>query len=286
MESMPTFRRILTLAIYGVLVLILTLFVQGIWAGLLSANLNTSPRFPWAIVVMGLLLWLIWQYLNGKWWPRSTSVARHRNLRANPLSRRVFAWAIIAGLLSIVALAGLWVVLFQLAKVPGNLLPDFSKYPLLTVVLMLITASLVGAIAEEAGFRGYLQGLLEREVGGPAAIVIASLLLVPGHGLTQGFVWPTMVFYLLVDAMLGVTAYVTKSILPGIVVHALGLLTFLTLVWPSDASRRSTAKSGMDAWLWIHCVQAFVFTVLAIMAFRHLKRVTAAGLDAQNLKRT
>jgi membrane protease YdiL (CAAX protease family) len=228
---------------------------------------------------MGVLLWLIWKYLNGKWWPRSTSEARHRNLRANPRSGRVFVWAITAGVLSIIALAGLWVVLIQIAKVPGRGLPDFSHYPLLTVTLVLIMASLVGAVAEEAGFRGYLQGFLEREVGGPAAIVIASLLLAPGHGLTQGFVWPTLLFYLLVDVMLGVTAYLTKSILPGIVVHALGLLTFFTLVWPTDASRGSTLKSGVDAWLWIHCGQVLTFTVLTIMALKHLKRVSETGLD-------
>jgi membrane protease YdiL (CAAX protease family) len=109
-------------------------------------------------VVMTLVLWLMWQYLNGKWWPRSTSDARHRNLRDNPLSGRVFGWAMTAGVLSIIALAGLWFVLFQLAKVPANALPDFSKYPPLTVALILIMASLVGAVAEEAGFRGYFQG--------------------------------------------------------------------------------------------------------------------------------
>jgi hypothetical protein len=46
----------------------------------------------------------MWQYLNGKWWPRSTSAARRRYLRANPVSGQVFAAALLAGVLSIVAL--------------------------------------------------------------------------------------------------------------------------------------------------------------------------------------
>ena len=268
------FRRALTLVWSGILILVLTLFVQGIWAGLLVFNLKTTPGVPWAIIAMALLLWLMWQYVNGKWWPRSTAEARRRNLRAKPLSGPVFGWAVLAGMLSIVALAGLWIVLFQFVKVGGNTLPDFSKYPLLTVALTLIMASLVGSVAEEVGFRGYFQGLLEREVSGPTAILIASLVLAPGHALTQGLVWPILLFYLLVDVMLGVTAYLTKSILPGIVVHALGLLTFFILVWPRDAARRLLRNGGVDIWFWLHTVQAIAFATLAIITFVHLAKVT------------
>ena len=266
------FRRISLLVWSGILILVLTLFIQGIWAGLLITNLRASTKLPWSIVAMALLLWSMWQYLNGKWWPRSTAEARHRNLRAKPLLSRVFGWAVLAGLLSIVSLAGFWIVLFQLANVRGNTLPDFSKYPILTVALMLVMASLVGAVVEEAGFRGYFQSLLEREVSGTPAILIASLVLAPGHALTQGLAWPILLFYLFVDVILGVTAYLTKSILPGIVVHAIGLLTFFTLVWPYDAARRLSAKGDADVWLWIHCVQAIIFAALAILAFKVLAK--------------
>ena len=73
--------------------------------------------------------------------------------------------------------------------------------------------------------------------------------------------------------MLGVMAYLTKSILPGIVVHAIGLLTFFTLVWPNDAARRLTVKDGVDIWLWIHIAQTVIFAALAIMAFKRLAKV-------------
>ena len=219
----------------------------------------------------------MWQYLNGRWWPRTTAKARHRNLRAKTLSGQVFGWAVLAGGLSIIALAGLWIVLFQLVQIRGNALPDFSKYPLLTVAFMLVMASLVGAVGEEAGFRGYFQGLLEREVSGPAAILIAAVVLAPGHALTQGFAWPTLLFYLIVDVMLGVTARLTRSIIPGIVVHATGLLTFFTLVWPNDPARRFSAAGGPDMWFWIHCVQTIVFSALAILAFRCLAKVVESS---------
>lgn len=275
--------RILMVVGSGILALLLTLFVQGIWSILLVTNLVSSPTIPWAVLVMALLLWLIWQYLNGRWWPASTSEARHRYLRARPIPQEVFIWAFVAGMLSIAALTGFWIVLFRLVKVPGNALPDFSSYPLLPVALVLLMASIVGGVTEEAGFRGYLQSTLEREVGGPAAIVIAALVIAPGHGLTQGFVWPTLLFYFFVDVMFGVAAYLTKSILPGIAVHTIGLLTFFTLVWPHDAARRLVSEGGADTWFWIHVVQVLIFTPLAILAFRRLAQIVDKAPASQVL---
>jgi membrane protease YdiL (CAAX protease family) len=258
----------------GILAFVLTIVAGGVWTALLISNVATSPAIPWAVVVMAFLLWLMWQYLGGKWWPRSTSEARRRYLRARPVSGQVFAWALVAGALSIVALAGYWIVLFQLVKMPARVLQNFSGYPLLTVVLVLVMASLVSSLAEEVGFRGYFQGVLEREVGGPAAIVIASLLIAPAHGLTQGFFWPILLWYFFVDVMFGGMAYLTRSILPGIAVHSIGLLAFFTLVWPYDTQRRLIWETGADTWFWIHVAQAIIFTALAILAFSRLARVT------------
>jgi membrane protease YdiL (CAAX protease family) len=241
---------------------------------LLISNVATTPAIPWAVAVMALVLWLMWQYLGGKWWPRSTSEARRRYLRARPISGQVFAWALVAGALSIVALVGFWIVLVQLVKLPARVLQNFSGYPLLTVVLVLVMASLVSSIVEEAGFRGYFQGALERDVSGPIAILIASLVIAPAHGLTQGFLLPTLLWYFCVDVMFGAMAYLTRSILPGIVVHSAGLLIFFTLVWPYDPQRRLVWQTGANTGFWIYVALAIIFSTLAILAFRQLARVT------------
>lgn len=179
-----------------------------------------------------------------------------------------------AGLLSIVALVGYWIVLFQLVKIPARVLQNFSGYPLLTVVLVLVMASLVSSLAEEVGFRGYFQGILEQKVSGPVAIVIAALLIAPAHGLTQGFLWPILLWYFFVDVMFGGMAYLTKSILPSAVVHSIGLLIFFILVWPYDAQRRLIWETGANTGFWIAAAQAIIFTVLALLAFIRLARVT------------
>jgi hypothetical protein len=92
--------------------------------------------------------------------------------------------------------------------------------------------------------------------------------------LSQGFVWPTFLFYLCVDVMFGVTAWLTDSILPGIVTHFIGLLIFFTLVWPYDAARRAGGTGGSDFWFWIHTGQACLCGALAVLAYRHLAKVT------------
>ena len=271
-RSGATVGRSLRLLRIGLLALVVTTAVSGLWSALVVANLKTSPAVPWAAVAMAVVLWVSWQYAGGRWWPSKTSSARRVYLRANRVSARVFMTALVAGAFSLVALAGVWIVLFQTGVMRGNRLPDFSQYPLLTVVAILVTASLTGGLVEEAGFRGYFQVGLEREFRAPIAIAIAAAGLTPGHGLTQGFAWPTVLFYFLVDVMLGVMAYLCNSVWPGVAVHASGLLMFFVLVWPVDSQRAFGASAITDWWFWIHVVQAVIFSALATLAFRRLAR--------------
>jgi len=106
------------------------------------------------------------------------------------------------------------------------------------------------------------------------------MLYAPEHALTQGFVWPTLVFYLAVDVVLGLTAYLCGSILPGIVTHALGLLAFFTLVWRGDRIRQLVGAGDAGALLGIHAAQAGIFAVLAVLAFWQLARRARAPRPA------
>jgi membrane protease YdiL (CAAX protease family) len=259
--------------LFGLLAFAITILAGGIWSALLVTNLRSSPAIPWSVPVMACLLWLAWSYLGGRGWPRSTSEARRHYLRANRKSGKTYLWALIAGFLSVIALAGIWIVLFRLVKMPANVFSDVSSYPRMTVALMILMGSLVSPLMEEAGFRGYFQVALEREFRAPLAIVISSVVFALAHGPTQGFLWPKLLFYFLVGAAFGVMAYLTDSTLPAIPVHFLGLLIFFTLIWPRDAARPLVFASRPDNWFWIHLMQAVVFTLLAFWAFRRLARL-------------
>jgi membrane protease YdiL (CAAX protease family) len=215
----------------------------------------------------------MWRYLGGKGWPQSNAAERRRLLRANPVSRQAYLWTGIAGVLGLVALTGYWIVFSQLAPIQANmLLPEFSQYPRLMVIAIILVASLMAPLTEEAGFRGYCQQMLERRFRPWAAIAITAIFFMVAH-LHHGLVWPKLLVYFLAGVLLSVIAYVNNSILPCIPVHILADLTFFTLVWPHDGTRRLVSQGGADTWFWIHVAQAIIFTPLAILAFRKLARV-------------
>ena len=272
MEEERSFAtRALSIIGFGLLAFAITILAGGIWSALLVANLRSSPAVPWSVPAMALMLWLMWGYLGGKGWPQRTSDARRHYLRANRRSARTYLWSFAAGVLSVVALAGYWIVLFRLVKMPPNALPDMSSYPRMTVALMILMGALVAPFMEEAGFRGYFQVALEREFRGWVAIAVSSLVFAFAH-FAHGILWPKLLVYFLVGVAFGATAYLTNSTLPAIPPHMIGDLTFFTLVWPHDAARRLVWDRGTDNWFWIHVAQAIVFTVLAIWAFQRLAK--------------
>jgi hypothetical protein len=138
---------------FGLLAPVIIGSVGVIWAGLILTNVKTTPAVPWCAPAMAVVLWLTWLYLDGKGPPHSTSATRKQLLRANRISHHAFKWSFFAGLSAIIALAGYWIILFQLFKMPANrFLPNFPTHSFLTVAVM-IMGSLVSPITEESTVR-------------------------------------------------------------------------------------------------------------------------------------
>jgi len=251
---------------------------QGAWGALLAPNLAKTPAIPWSVPAMAMVLWLMWRYLGGRWWPARTSEARRLDLRANRVLGAVYGWSLVAGVSAIIALAGYWIVMFRLVRmesIQGT--PDFSKYPL-TTALVVMMASLVSPFTEQAAFRGYAQVILEREFAGPVAIAISSTYFTVAH-LNHGFFWPKLLIYFLVGVAFGTIAFLSRSTLPALPVHIIGLLTFFLLVWPHDPGRSLIRNTGTDRWFWTHVWQAAVFTAISITAFVKLAKVCRQAVD-------
>jgi membrane protease YdiL (CAAX protease family) len=266
--------RIMWIVWAGLLGYFIALVAQGLWSVLLVLNLVTSPAVPWSVILMAFLLWPIWLYLGGRWWPRSTSENRRRYLRANRVPGRLFAMAFLAGTLAITALAGYWIVMARLVRMPGNVLPDMTGVPPLTGLLALAMGSLISPLLEQAGFWGYCQVMLESKFPAAAAIVITSIFYAFGPHPPQGSpLWPRLVFYFLTGLTFSLSSYLTNSNLPGLAVHILGILAFFILVWPNDPTRPLIATGGTDPAFWASAALALVFTALAALAFRQLARV-------------
>jgi len=242
----------------------ISLLLQGVWTTLLVQNLRFYPTVPWSIVPMLFVLWLAWLWLSGRGWPRSTAQSRRELLRARQAKGVEFLLAFIAGGLGVIALCGLWIVLAESIEVPASALPDMSKYPAAVVYSLIGMGALVGAVLEEAGFRGYAQVMLQRHFCGTTAILLCSALFAVGpHPPSHGFLVPKIVFYFLVAILLAVIAQVTESILPSIAVHIFGLAVFFTLVWPHDNGRSLIWTSGASFWFWAHAAQFVACSIAA-----------------------
>jgi membrane protease YdiL (CAAX protease family) len=212
-------RKIALFVGYGLLALFIIGAAGAVWAAPIVSNLKATPSVPWCLPTLLLFLYLLWEYLGGKGWPQSTAIVRRHLRRANPVSDKAFAWTAVAGGFAITALAGVWIIAFQLFRIPPNpLLPSNFVSSRLFVSAIIAGASLLAPITEETAVRGYLQTVLEKEFTTAVAIVLSSFVFALAH-VSQGLAWPKFLVYFLVGVTFGTMARLNDSILPVIPVH-------------------------------------------------------------------
>ena len=158
--------------------------------------------------------------------------------------------------------------------------------PFVTTFTLLVMASIVAGVVEEAAYRGYMQGPIERRHGPLAALLISGVLFGAGHFTHHpGAVLGMMPFYLGVVAVYGGVAYFTNSIVPGIILHALGDVWSLGRLWLtgqpewqlSAAPARTIWETGVDAGFWGSLTAFVVIGAAAAWAFVALADATRAS---------
>ncbi|MDE3155324.1 MAG: CPBP family intramembrane metalloprotease [Acidobacteriota bacterium] len=245
------------------------------WAWLAAENLRHGRAVPWDAMVMAPYLWVYWRYLRGAGWPRATADARRQGLRANPLPGDAWSTAIMAGLLGLVALVFFMQVWGRLVQLPQQRDADPSTVPLFTLAVSLVMGSLVAGFVEEAAFRGYMQGPIERRHGPVVAILVTGICFGFAHFTHPEVSLRLMPFYLFIAAIYGGLAWLTNSIWPSIVVHAgSDVLGFVRLFATGRSEWQMTPtvqplvwESGPDAAFWTSCALAVVTIALAIWAY-------------------
>lgn len=251
------------------------------WAALVSANTKHWSAVPWAVPPTALYLWLFWRYVKGAGWPRSTAEARRTYCRPNRLPEEVWGMALFAGIVGLVAIVLLQVVMSRLVTLPQQQDLDISKYPFMTVVLWIVMSAVVAGIVEEASFRGYMQGPIERRHGPVTAILVTGSLFGFAHFTHPEVTLILMPYYLAVAAVYGALAYLTNSILPSMVLHAGGnilgtfdLFTRGRSEWQASATPQPLIwETGIDASFGISIV-AFLFVGTgAVYAYSKLASV-------------
>lgn len=206
-------------------------------------------------------------------------------LRARALSGRAWRWSLLAGGIAWASLLALRIFSDTFFKLPGDTFPDVSAYPLMTIVSYVLMASVVAGLTEEAGFRGYMQGPLERRYGPRVAILTVGIVVWLAHYTHFiGNEWLFLVympFYLTAAIIFGVLAYLTGSILPGVVLHASADVLGFGLLWWWESSPATFLGVGdrRDLLLWVTGSAGVVLVPLAIWAYRRLAVVVRPGVE-------
>lgn len=251
------------------------------WAVLMKLNLKYFIGMPWAVVPGTLYLWLFWRYVQGAGPPRSTSNARRALCRANRTSSEVWGAAILAGMVGLGALVAFLNVYNRLVRTPSQQTGIPPHTPAVTVALWVLMGSIFAGVTEEASFRGYMQGPIERRHGPVLAILLTGTFFGFAHFTHPEAVLQLMPFYMAAATIFGMLAYLTKSILPGVVVHASAdILGAINLFGQGQSEWQASPKpaplvweTGVDASFGVACLLFVAVTGLAVWAFTELAKV-------------
>jgi len=243
------------------------------------ANLRTSPRLPWLLVVTAIWLWLFWWYLSGRGWPTRTAEMRRRDLRGGPVPGRVWIWALIAGALGILSTLGLAATITRLANVPHEAFKapvDFSAYPRVTVIAALLAISATAGVVEEAGFRGFMLSPIQRRHGWTTAILITGLMFFFDHQLSHAYAtFAFAPFFLAISAVHGLLVRFSGSIRPSIFLHGLADFLLIPILYGLVGSFSVTPVwvTGFDANFAFCIALMLIFGVAAAASFVRLASV-------------
>jgi membrane protease YdiL (CAAX protease family) len=244
------------------------LFVSAIGIAIWSTFL-TSIKAPWSILPMIIALWAYLKFFSGNWGLQKSSEERKFNFRSLQLSPPVWKWGITAAILFIVIVQASFVITFRLIDFPSEkFTADYKildRMPLWVAIAVIIMGSIVAGICEETGFRGYMQTPLEKKYGPTTAIIITSIVFMLIH-LSHSWASSILPHIFFASVLLGILAYKTGSLIPGIIGHSI-LDIFDYSVWWSNIAggfhKQTIFTTGIDlhfiVWSLIFIFSLFVF---------------------------
>jgi membrane protease YdiL (CAAX protease family) len=245
------------------------------WALMVEANRRWMPMVPWSALPAAGFLWLWWRYMRGTWWPTATGDARRTSARVNTVSGDQWGPALLAGWLGLIGVVLFQQVMNRLIHLPeGQDLRQLGM-PTGSLLVLVIMGSIVAGVVEEVAFRGYMQGPIERRHGPVAAILITGLFFGATHFTHREVTWAVMPYIMAAAGVYGTIAYLTNSVVPGMVLHAggdvfLGLAALATGAseWRGAAAPQPLVwETGIDASFSLSVIAMLFVGALTIMAF-------------------
>src|ERR1700722_4793791 len=242
--------------------------VSSVGISLWSLMLTILPG-AWPILPMIAMLWLFWKFFSGGFNSGKGSNIPKKKLRLTKLHPPPRKWGLIAAALFVIIVQASFVVTFRLVDFPtAKFTADYKQldtFPPWQAWALLVMGSIVAGICEETGFRGYLQAPLEKKYGPLTAIAITSFVFMLVH-LSHSWAYPILPHIFFASVLLGLLAYHTGSLIPGIIGHAI-LDVFDYSVWWTDLTggfqKQTIFKTGIDLhfviWVLIFAAALFGF---------------------------
>ncbi|HMC85288.1 MAG TPA: CPBP family intramembrane glutamic endopeptidase, partial [Chitinophagaceae bacterium] len=193
-----------------------------------------------------------------------------------------------AAFLFVIIVQASFVITFRIIDFPAEkFTADYKtleNMPLWVAWPVLIMSSIVAGVCEETGFRGYLQVPIEKKYGPSMGIIITSVIFMLIH-LSHSWASPILPHIFFASVLLGILAYKTGSLIPGIIGHSI-LDIFDYSVWWSDISggfhKQTIFKTGIDIHFIIWCL---IFILAVFVFFRSMGRLKKRELQLANMKR-
>lgn len=268
--------------------------VTGLLVGLVGANIwevfLVTLGIPTAMLAETAFLALYIWWVSGGGAPLSNRASRRLAFRAGALSRAQWTWGIVAALCFAICVHATLVVLFRLIAFPVNAFRqgyDFAAGTNLTLRWLAITISAVSAgVCEETGFRGYMQQPIEKRHGAFVAILVSATFFTLAH-LNQGWVIPQILPVIFgAGVLLGLTAWASGSLLPGILGHTIMDVGLFAYWWTNTLGTFSAKPiwvTGIDLPTGIAVAvagAALGFTLFAIARLRALRDERSSATKA------
>jgi membrane protease YdiL (CAAX protease family) len=151
--------------------------------------------------------------------------------------------------------------------------------PAVTGWIIIVMSSVVAGICEETGFRGYMQVPLEKKFGPVTAIFITSILFTLIH-LSHSWAAPILPHIFFASLLLGLLAYQSGSLFPGIIGHSI-LDIFDYRIWWSNITggfnKKTVFVTGIDLHFIVWCL---IFGLTLFGFFRSINRLKSDGQSA------
>jgi membrane protease YdiL (CAAX protease family) len=210
---------------------------------------------PWSVIPMIFALWVFWKFFGGT-----------RKIKLSPLT---WKWSMTAAICFVFIVQSSFVITFRIKEFPAaQFTSDYKileKMPLLTAWILLIMSSVVAGICEETGYRGYLQTPLEKKYGPIAAIIISSIIFTIIH-LSKNWAHPIIPHIFFASLLLGILAYKSGSLIPGIIGHSILDIFDYSFWWTDIAGgfkKQTIFITGVDIhftiWVFIFLFALYIF---------------------------